>query len=145
MTRRLFITIVFSAASVVLLALGACTTKFKPLVPVLGPLETPDSVQAIFSANCAETPGCHTGPTPTGDQDLSAGKSYAMIVDHVSSACAPLMRIRPFYPDSSCIMERITGRVQPQMPLGGPYLAPADTSIIFNWIKVGAPGVRKPV
>lgn len=124
---------------------AGCTTKLHTPVtaPVLpggptGPLRTPDSVQIIFTTNCVR---CHDGPFARAGMQLNADSSYRMIVDHVSIACAPLVRIRPHNPDSSCLMQRITGRVQPQMPLDGPpYLSAADTLTIYRWIVSGAPG-----
>ena len=78
--------------------------------------------------------------TPPNGLSLTPDSSYAMLVDRPSVDCAPLVRVRPGNPDSSCLMLHLDGRAQPQMPLGGPPLAPADTLKIWRWIKGGAPG-----
>ncbi len=147
MNRRLVATAVVLLPAIALIASGSCTTKFKPPpnAPGLTRTVTPDSVQTIFDGNCAFD-GCHAGPSPPHAQmDLSADSSYTMIVNRASIACAPLKRVLPFDPNNSCLMDRITGRVTPQMPLGGTPLPGADTTTIHNWIKQGAPGVVKPV
>jgi len=128
-----------------MLAAGACTRKVGPPPTApgtpTGPIVTPDSVQAIFDNHCIT---CHSGSSAPAGMDLSADSSFANIVDVVSIKCAPLVRIRPFNPDSSCLMRRIDGRVLPRMPLSSPALSPADTSTVRNWILQGAHGVVKP-
>src|SRR5215467_10012050 len=82
------------------LVLAGCTDKVPPPAPVVTNSETPDSVQAIFTARCAK-PGCHVTGTAAFDEFLEAGKSYAATVNVPSGEKPNLVRIRPFQPDSS--------------------------------------------
>lgn len=147
--RRLLAT---TAAFVTAMYVGlGCTTKFHAPTgapgggggPVLV-FRTPDSVQAIFdNPTYGPCTSCHSGSGAPGGEDLSADSSYAVLVDRPAGtdACSGLMRVRRFNPDSSCLMRRLDGRAQPQMPLTGPpFLTAADTLIIYHWIKAGAPG-----
>jgi hypothetical protein len=142
MSRRLVALALFGALALTL-AMG-CTKKvhLPPNAPVaIGPTVTPDSVQAIFTANCIS---CHSGPFAPAGMDLSADSSYAKIVGIISIKCNPLKRIEPFQPDNSCLVLRIEGAVTPRMPLGGVSLAPADINRIRNWVLQGARGVTLP-
>ena len=143
MTRRHVEAGSIIAALAAVLGGSGCTQKLAPppTAPALR-LFTPDSVQVIFDRSCAVA-GCHIGPTPAASEDLSPGSSYAMIVSHPSIRCAPLNRIEPFHPESSCLMERINGRVTPTMPLGRPRLPAGDTLTIHDWIVSGAPGTLR--
>lgn len=141
MTRRLPALALLGWAGLALLAALGCTEKVHLPTALPGPAMTPDSIQAIFTARCA-LPACHSGPTPTGGMDLSAGNSYANTVNVPSTACSGLDRVEPNDPDNSCIVRRIEGTVQPRMPLGGTGpLAPEDIARIRSWISQGAPGV----
>ncbi|MFN3820812.1 MAG: c-type cytochrome [bacterium] len=42
-------------------------------------------------------------------------------------------------PDESKLVRRLTGREQPRMPMGGPYLTNAEIDTVRAWIRVGAP------
>jgi hypothetical protein len=118
----------------------ACTRKIAPPTapdPVLGPARTPDSVQVIFSSGCALT-DCHGGSFPAAGLLLTPDSSYARLVDKPSNSCDPLARVRPFEPDSSCLVKRLTGEVFPQMPLIGSITA-EELATIVHWIEQGAP------
>jgi mono/diheme cytochrome c family protein len=137
MTLRPLALILLLAALLAAAALG-CTTKVKmPSQPADGGTpQTPDSVQAIFDANCTR---CHGGASPRAGMDLSAGHSYAALVNVLSFACDPLDRVKPFEPDNSCIVKRIEGTVAPQMPLNATPLTATAIATIRNWIAHGAP------
>jgi len=137
------------ASALVLLALaGGCTDKVPPPAPVVTTSETPDSVQAIFTARCAKS-GCHVTGTAAFNEFLEAGKSYAAIVNVPSGEVPALARIRPFLPDSSYLVKKIRGDADirfARMPFDGPpYLSPADSSTIVNWVTNGAPATQVPV
>jgi len=135
------------SALVILLLLAGCTDKVPPPAPVVTTAETPDSVQAIFSAHCAKA-GCHVTGTAAFDEVLEAGKSYGATVNVPSGEKPAFMRIRPFLPDSSYLVKKIRGDagVGPRMPLDGPpYLSSADSSTIVNWVLSGAPATQVPV
>ncbi len=129
------------------LLLAGCTDKVPPPAPVVTTAETPDSVQAVFSARCAKA-GCHVTGTAAFDEVLETGKSYAATVNVPSGEKPVFMRIRPFVPDSSYLVKKIRGDggVGPRMPLDGPpYLSPADSSTIVNWVQNGAPAQVVPI
>lgn len=42
-------------------------------------------------------------------------------------------------PDESKLIRRLTGREQPRMPQGGPYLSNAEIDTVRAWIRLGAP------
>lgn len=121
-----------------------CTTKVHPVAPRLtGSSATPDSIQAIFSANCTSV-GCHAQPNPEAGMDLSAGASYGAIVGVASLACTGLQRVKPFDPDNSCLVKRITGAVTPQMPKFAAPLPDTTITRITRWIQQGAPAQVTP-
>ena len=125
-------------AVAVMLLQSACTEKVVPpnAPGPPPPSVTPDSVQVIFDGSCAFS-GCHGGSAPAAGLDLSAAHSYRMLVDVPSQACASLLQVKPFKPDSSCVIKRLTGEVPPQMPIGG-SLSAAQVNVIRNWIAEGA-------
>ena len=128
------------------LLLAGCTDKVPPPAPVVTTPETPDSVQAVFTARCAKA-GCHVTGTAAFDEVLETGKSFATTVNVASGEKPVFMRIRPFVPDSSYLVKKIRGDsgVGPRMPLDGPpYLSPADSSTIVNWVSNGAPAMQVP-
>ncbi len=120
------------------LSQAACTRKVSAPAPPppQGPSLVPDSVQVIFTDNCAFS-GCHAGTGPAAGMDLGRDSSYAALVGVPSRSCAPLLRVRPSRPDSSCLMLRLTSTVAPQMPLGG-SLTPAQIAVVRGWIEQGA-------
>ncbi len=81
----------------------------------------------IFAKNCALS-GCHAdgGKSPT----LTASKAYASLkggnfVDTTK-------------PANSIIYERLTGKLNPSMPLGGASNPSNINGLILAWIKQGA-------
>lgn len=100
-------------------------------------------VQPILTANCAFS-GCHAGTNPALGQNLSAGQTYAAIVNVPSQEVPALMRVRPFEPDSSYLVHKIQGTQGSvggsggQMPLGGVPLTADQIAIIRAWITAGA-------
>lgn len=137
-----------ASAIVSLVLAGGCTQKVPPPAPVVTTSQTPDSVQVIFTARCAK-PGCHVTGTAAFDEFLAAGQSYAATVNVPSGEKPALMRIRPFLPDSSYLVKKIRGDADirfARMPFDGPpYLSPADSSTVVNWVLNGAPAVQVPV
>ena len=142
MTRKLLALALLGSVVLSLVAALGCTEKVSlptelPPGPT-GPPMTPDSIQAIFTSRCAVT-GCHTGPTPQGGMDLTAGSSYANTVNVPSGACNALDRIEPNDPDGSCLVRRIQGTQPPRMPFQQTPLTAAQIAMIRNWISQGAP------
>ena len=99
-----------------------------------------NQIQPIFNANCAVA-GCHTGVVPTGGLNLSAGNSYAMLVNVMSSGYAPAVRVVPCDTLSSVLWHKIhgTGVYGQLMPRFGPKLPQAQLDLISTWIAIGAP------
>jgi len=139
MLRRLAALAILVSTLASLAGQQGCTTKVHPMAPPPTVTHvTPDSIQVIFDDNCAVT-GCHTQPDPHAGMDLSRGASYAALVGVPSLACTGLLRVKPFSPDSSCLIKRITGAVLPQMPKLAAPLPDTTIARIRNWIQDGAP------
>ena len=108
-----------------------------------------DKVQPIFDQKCIS---CHTqggaGWAGTGGVngglDLTAGKSYASLVNKVSFEkpdSLPKLRVQPSFTDSSYLYQKVTSSTPKfggQMPLLAPALGVDEIDIIKTWIKNGA-------
>lgn len=115
--------------------------------PVPTPTPTPappavsfsDDVQPIFDARCA---GCHSGGFPSGKLNLAPGASWSQLVNVASSGCPTTLRVAPFGPAQSYLVQKIEGTVTcgstTPMPIGGPPLSSADQATIRAWIAAGA-------
>jgi len=105
---------------------------------------TPDTtfaggIQPIFTSSCATSTACHQSPGQQG-LILSAGQSYALLVDVNSTEVPALKRVRPSKIDSSYVVNKLDGTqtVGAKMPLGG-SLAADKIQLIKSWITAGAP------
>jgi hypothetical protein len=105
------------------------------------------SVQPIFNARC--TPGCHSGSSPQAGLDLSAGVSYANLVNNTaSSACSSqvpgVVLVKPGDPQGSMLWRKIANagdKCFSAMPFGTSGLinvARPDFDTIEKWIQEGA-------
>ena len=65
------------------------------------------NIQPFFNASCAVA-GCHVGPVPTGQLDLSEGRAYGQTVN-VKAAGSRLLRIKPGSPEQSYVVQKIQG------------------------------------
>src|SRR5262245_50932808 len=84
-----------SIALLLAVALFGWTEKFVHPPPPPTVLAVPDSIQEIFTQNCAFD-GCHGGATPQQGQDLTdAVTSYAHIVGVASNEKPAFLRIAP--------------------------------------------------
>jgi mono/diheme cytochrome c family protein len=98
-------------------------------------------VQAdIFTPICSV---CHTGigASLPGSQNLSAGHSYASLVNVSSLEVPSLKRIAPGDPDNSYLVLKIQGSpgiVGVQMPASGGPLSDAQIAEVRAWIAAGA-------
>jgi len=119
---------------------GSCSKSSSPTKP--GPVDDNPSfasdIQPIFTANCALA-SCHAAPGQQG-LILSAGQSYALLVNVNSVEVPTLMRVRPTLPDSSYLVLKIEGRqtVGVRMPATGTPLSATNIQLIRNWITKGA-------
>jgi len=103
----------------------------------------------IFSAMCMS---CHTGVPTTavppatttlpGSQNLTtAAASYKALVGVPSLEVPTVLRVAPGNPANSYLIMKLQGGVGiqgKQMPLGGPFLSPAQINMVAQWITAGA-------
>ncbi|HEY5610031.1 MAG TPA: hypothetical protein VIL97_02390 [Thermoanaerobaculia bacterium] len=94
----------------------------------------------IFTPTCAVA-GCHDPTFQQSQLVLSAGRSYAQIVNVVSVELPQLARIAPNDPASSYLYRKITGEgiTGDRMPQANPPLSDAQTRLVRDWIRRGAP------
>jgi hypothetical protein len=94
----------------------------------------------IFTPTCAAI-GCHDALGRQQGQILTPGKSYANTVGVPSTEVAGLLRVAPNDPNNSYLYRKITGAgiTGDRMPQGGPYLTDAQTKLVRDWIRRGAP------
>jgi hypothetical protein len=130
-----------------LLVLTACGKLSETTDPGAGngepvdPTATFTRVQnEIFTPTCGAI-GCHD---PIGKQEnliLTAGRSYALIVNVNSNQMGGLKRIAPNDPANSYLYRKITGAgiTGDRMPQGGPFLNDAQIKLVRDWIRRGAP------
>jgi hypothetical protein len=95
----------------------------------------------IFTPICSV---CHTGVGAglPGSQNLTAGNTFANVVNVTSIEDGTLLRIKPGDPDNSYLVRKIegigiaTGTVR--MPAGGPYLSATQIAEVRAWVAAGA-------
>lgn len=94
----------------------------------------------IFSPTCAVV-GCHTGASPQQGLNLSAGQSFAFLVNAPSTEVPSILRVKPGDSANSWIIRKLAGTqtVGVRMPEGGPPLQNADIDNVRSWINAGAP------
>ena len=85
-------------------------------------------VHPVFAANCQ---GCHSETKRSGGLSLA---TYADALDGGRSGAT----IKPGSSSKSLLIQRITGEMQPRMPLGGAPLPADQIELIRSWIDGGA-------
>lgn len=100
------------------------------------------AVQTILTQSCAVS-GCHVGSSAPEGLDLSAGNAYANLVSVASAQVPSLQRVRASAPDSSYLVDKITGsaRMKPgtsRMPVGRAALSSSQIDLVRRWIAAGA-------
>jgi len=98
----------------------------------------------VFTPKCA---GCHDGSNASGgalpgSMNLTAGNSFANLVNVASHEQPGLMRVKPGDPANSYVIHKLEGAASisgSRMPLGGPFLDQATLDSIKSWIASGAP------
>jgi len=134
----------WAAAAVILLA--ACgELKDLPTEPLdpdpIDQSATLTRIQTeIFTPSCAVL-GCHD---PFGNQSqliLTPGNSHTQLVGRQSVEVSSLNRVQPGQPDLSYLYRKIlgTGITGDRMPQAGQPLSNAQTKLIRDWIRRGAP------
>ena len=97
----------------------------------------------LFTPICS---GCHNGSNPStgalpGSQNLTAGNSFANLVNVPSREVSTLLRVKPDDPANSYLIRKLEGAADIQgsrMPLGGPFLDQATIDLVKMWIAGGA-------
>ncbi len=131
---------------ILFLLCGCGKLKELPTEPGLGsepidPTATFSRVQnEIFTPTCGAI-GCHDALGQQQGQILTAGKAYANTVGVPSTELPSLLRVAPGDPANSYLYRKITGAgiTGDRMPQGGPYLSDAQTKLVRDWIRRGAP------
>ncbi|HMB93150.1 MAG TPA: DUF5777 family beta-barrel protein [Rhodothermales bacterium] len=93
-------------------------------------------VVEIFSTTCTQA-GCHVGPVPQQEMDLTPEHFYQSIVDEPSKEKPDLKRVNPGDPENSYLIHKIEGRSDiegVQMPLVGDKLSEEQVNTIKAWI-----------
>lgn len=115
-------------------------------VKAFTPASFANDVQPILTASCAIS-GCHSGSSPTGRLNLSAGVAYANLVNVPSGGAPTVKRVQPGNAWQSYLYHKVSGTADlsdnqtvagAQMPLVGNKLSSAQMSAILNWIEEGA-------
>jgi hypothetical protein len=122
---------VASAALVVWVTAAVHATQRPAPRPVAAPASRIDfsrQVQPIIEKRCLE---CHSAEKRKGGLSLA---SYADMLDGGRTGAA----IRPGSSATSLIVQRILGRIDPQMPKDDEPLQPAEIAIVRQWIDQGA-------
>ena len=89
----------------------------------------------VFTPSCAT---CHSGAILPAGLDLSAGNSYAMLFQIVSTQDPTLQRVNPGFPDLSYLIRKMEGNGVTVMPPTG-MLNQTVIDGIRLWIENGAP------
>jgi hypothetical protein len=94
----------------------------------------------IFTPTCGAI-GCHNRLGQQESLILTAGVAYANSVGHPSIEMPQLSRVQPGDFVNSYLYRKIIGQgiTGDRMPQGGPYLSAAQTKLVRDWIRRGAP------
>lgn len=133
-------------ATAILAACGGSPPPEPADPPLLGgepidPTATFTRVQnEIFTPSCARL-GCHDSLGQQSQMILTAGKSYAQIVNVASVEMPSLKRVAPNDPANSYLYRKATGAgiTGDRMPQNLPPLADGQIRLIRDWIRRGAP------
>lgn len=93
-------------------------------------------VAALFERTCAQA-GCHVGPVPQMNLDLSSDQFYASLVGEASMEKPEVLRVDPGNPAGSYLMQKLQGApdiVGLQMPMVGEKLTEAEIERVETWI-----------
>ncbi len=96
------------------------------------------NIQArVFTPICTQ---CHVGAAAPQGLRLDSANAFNNLVGVPSIEVSGLLRVDPFNPDDSYLVQKIEGTaaVGGQMPLGGPPLPDADIMLIRQWVLEGA-------
>lgn len=106
----------------------------------IGTVSFANHVQPIFTDRCT-TSGCHSGDFPAQGMLLTAGASYANIVNVPNLEVPGLDRVEPGDTANSYLWMKVTGAPGisgGRMPLFGGPLTSSEIGLITGWIQQGA-------
>jgi len=108
-------------------------------IPV-DPTATFTRVKSEILPTCAAV-GCHGRIAPQENLVMTSDVAYAQIVGVPSVEVPSLNRVMPGDATNSYAYRKITGVgiTGAQMPQGGPFLTDAQTALVRDWIRRGAP------
>ncbi len=122
-------------ALALVLGLGAgCTEKPSEPQIVDEGRPAPSAVQRIFNTNCTTT-DCHTSVAPAAGLSLVSWDRLIQGSDFGEV-------IIPYRPDDSHMIDHLTGRAEPIMPLSRDELKPEEIETIRRWVADGAPSAE---
>jgi mono/diheme cytochrome c family protein len=127
-----------SSGSIGASAVANVTIANGPAAATLTQIQT-----AVFTPRCTV---CHDGSQPPGgilpgSMNLTAGNSFANLVNVPSQEQPNLLRVKPGDPDNSYLIRKLEGTAGisgSRMPLGGPFLDQATIDQVRSWIAAGA-------
>jgi hypothetical protein len=102
------------------------------------------NIQPLFNRSCATSSQCH-GPNGAQGLDLTAGNSIRNTVNVKSTQIPARVLVRPGAPDSSYLLQKVTGSAQiagvlmpqgcPGNPIGGATCpSPDEITALEQWI-----------
>jgi hypothetical protein len=131
-----------------LLSLVSCGKLNEITAPTTGPGPEPIDPTAtftrvqseVFTPTCAQL-GCHDRLGRQENLILAADQAFANIVSRPSTQMPSLSRVTPSDPGNSYLYRKIVGSgiTGDRMPQGGPFLSDAQTRLVRDWIRRGAP------
>lgn len=135
------------AVAIAVACAAGCTEKLVQPPPPPTVFGVPDSIQEVFTLNCALS-NCHAGASPQQGMALTdARTSWLAIVGVASTERPAFQRIEPGDSLDSYIVMKL--RNDPRkggqpMPLGAFPLDPALVLRVAAWAQAGAPGQVLP-
>lgn len=129
-----------------LVGCGGSSNQTEAPPPLLGgdpidPTATFTRVQnEIFTPTCS-TIACHDTLGQQSQMILTVGRAYANTVNVTSDEVPSLRRIAPNDPANSYLYRKVTGAgiTGDRMPQAMPPLSDAQTKLVRDWIRRGAP------
>jgi hypothetical protein len=93
--------------------------------------------QPIFTARCATSRLCHL-TSPHTYLSLHEGEAYDQLVNAQAAETEVEVRVKPFHPEDSWLMDKITANQTTLMPAIGGALPTDQIELIREWILQGA-------
>ncbi len=118
-----------------------CLLIFAAPVLVYPQNGVPDKVLEIFETKCAFA-GCHAGPAPAGDLNLTESFAYASTVNQPSNDFPKLSLVKPGDPLKSYLIMKLVGASGikgEKMPKSGESLSKEELKTVALWIKTLPP------